>query len=239
MFLCFFVPLWFKTFAPKSKPLRLCVTTMEILPEIVLQYAEQFTSPEDSLLQEINEYTVTHHPKAHMLSGKVQGKFLEMISCMVQPRRVLEIGTFTGYSALCLAKGLTIDGQLHTFELRKEDAAVAQDFFNRSIYGEKIFLHIGDAHQMIGELDETWDLVFIDADKTGYEDYFKLVLPKLRPGGFIFVDNTLFHGQVLAEEIRGKNALAVHGFNEFLRQQPGVEHVLLPLRDGLTLVRKL
>lgn len=212
---------------------------MEILSEIVLQYAERFTSAEDELLQEINEYTVAHHPKAHMLSGKVQGKFLEMISCMLKPARVLEIGTFTGYSALCLAKGLAIDGQLHTFELREADAAVAQDFFNRSVFKEKIFLHIGDAHQMIGELDETWDLVFIDADKTGYEDYFKLVLPKLRPGGFIFVDNTLFHGQVLEKEVRGKNALAVHRFNEFLRQQTGIEHVLLPLRDGLTLVRKL
>src|SRR5687767_14175359 len=109
---------------------------MEILPEIVLQYAERFTSPEDDLLREINEYTVAHHPKAHMLSGKVQGKFLEMISCMLKPRRVLEIGTFTGYSALCLVKGLAIDGQLHTFELREADAAVAQDFFNRSVYAE-------------------------------------------------------------------------------------------------------
>jgi predicted O-methyltransferase YrrM len=162
-----------------------------------------------------------------------------MVSYMIRPRRVLEIGTFTGYSALCLAKGLTIDGLLYTFELRQEDAATAQSFFNRSLLGKKILLQVGDAHKMIGELDEIWDLVFIDADKTGYTDYFRLILPKLRPGGFIFVDNTLFHGQVLAEEIRGKNALAVHAFNEFLRQQPGVEHVLLPLRDGLTLVRKL
>lgn len=212
---------------------------MEIMPEPVLQYAEKFTSPEDELLEEINQYTVANHPKAHMLSGKLQGKFLEMVSCMIKPRRVLEIGTFTGYSALCLAKGLTIDGEVHTFELRDADAAVAQGFFDRSVYKKNIILHIGDAHQMIGELDETWDLVFIDADKTGYEDYFKLVLPKLRPGGFIFVDNTLFHGQVLEEPIKGKNALAVHAFNEFLQQQPGVEHVLLPLRDGLTLVRKL
>lgn len=209
------------------------------MPEPVLQYAEKFTSPEDELLEEINQYTVANHPKAHMLSGKLQGKFLEMVSCMIKPRRVLEIGTFTGYSALCLAKGLTIDGEVHTFELRDADAAVAQGFFDRSVYKKNIILHIGDAHQMIGELDETWDLVFIDADKTGYEDYFKLVLPKLRPGGFIFVDNTLFHGQVLEEPIKGKNALAVHAFNEFLQQQPGVEHVLLPLRDGLTLVRKL
>lgn len=212
---------------------------MELHPEIVLQYAERFTSAEDALLQEIHAYTVANHPKAHMISGKLQGKFLEMVSCMIRPRRILEVGTFTGYSALCLAKGLAIDGRLHTLELRESDAAVAQEFFNRSFFREQIVLHIGDAHQKIGELDETWDLVFLDADKTGYAGYFTSILPKLRPGGFILADNTLFHGQVLEEEIRGKNALAVHAFNEFLQQQTGIEQVLLPLRDGLTLVRKL
>lgn len=212
---------------------------MEILPGIVLQYAEQFTSPEDELLREVAAYTVAHHPKAHMLSGKLQGKFLAMLSCMIRPRRILEIGTFTGYSALCLAKGLTIDGRLHTLELRAEDAATARNFFNKSLYGHQIMVHIGEAMERIDKLDETWDLVFIDADKTNYTAYFTAILPKVRPNGFIFVDNTLFHGQVLEPEIRGKNAKAIQAFNEMLQQRTDVEHVLLPLRDGLTLIRKV
>lgn len=212
---------------------------MELLPEIVLRYAERYTSPEDELLQEVALFTQAHHPKAHMLSGKLQGKFLEMVSCMIKPRRILEIGTFTGYSALCLAKGLAIDGELHTLELRPDDAATAQGFFNKSLYKEKIFLHVGDAREKIGELDEIWDLVFIDADKTAYSTYFTDIMPKLRPNGFIFVDNTLFHGEVLAPEIRGKNAKAIQAFNEMLQQRTDIEQVLLPLRDGLTLIRKI
>lgn len=212
---------------------------MEILSDTVLQYAERYSSPEDALLQEVGAYTMAHHPKAHMLSGKVQGKFLEMISCMLQPRRILEVGTFTGYSALCLAKGLAIDGQLHTLELREADAATALDFFNRSLFKEKIFIHVGDAMDTIGELEETWDLVFIDADKTSYTAYLNAILPKVRPNGYIFVDNTLFHGQVLAPEIKGKNAKAIQAFNEQLQQINGIEYVLLPLRDGLTMIRKV
>jgi predicted O-methyltransferase YrrM len=131
------------------------------------QYAERYTSPEDDLLREVAEYTYTHHPKAHMLSGHLQGKFLEMVSCMIQPKRVLEIGTFTGYSALCLAKGLAEGGILHTIELRKEEGDRAQAYFSRSKYAQQIILHIGQALDIIDELDETWDLVFIDADKEG------------------------------------------------------------------------
>lgn len=212
---------------------------MEILPEAILQYAERYTSEEDAILKEVSDFTKKHHPKAHMMSGHLQGKLLEMLSCMIRPGRILEIGTFTGYSALCLAKGLTQDGQLHTLELRKEDAEVAQGFFNRSFLKEKIFLHIGEAAQIIGGLDESWDLVFIDADKKSYIQYFKLVLPLLKQNGFIFVDNTLFHGQVLEAEIKGKNAKAIQAFNEFLQQRTDIEKVLLPLRDGLTIVRKL
>lgn len=212
---------------------------MELLPDIVLQYAEQHSSAEDELLQEVSAYTLAHHPKAHMLSGKLQGKFLEMMACMVQPRRILEVGTFTGYSALCLAKGLAADGRLHTLELREADAATALGFFNRSLYKEKIVLHIGDALKTIGELDEIWDLVFIDADKTNYTAYLAAILPKVRPNGFIFVDNTLFHGHVLAPEVKGKNAKAIQDFNEHLQQVSGIEYVLLPLRDGLTMIRKV
>ncbi|GAA4337018.1 O-methyltransferase [Flaviaesturariibacter amylovorans] len=201
-------------------------------------YAERFSTPDDELLQEVIAYTAAHHPKAHMLSGHLQGRFLRMLSHMIRPRRVLELGTFTGYSALCLAEGLTHDGELHTVELRPDDAAVAQGFFKKkNVKG--IISHIGEAFEIIGELRESWDLVFIDADKVNYTAYFKALLPQVRPGGFILADNTLFHGQVLTDDIRGKNAKAIQEFNDFVRDCPEVEQVLLPVRDGLTLIRKV
>ena len=212
---------------------------MDIVHPLAQQYAEKYTSPDEVLLQQVLEETEKNHAHAHMLSGHLQGQLLQMISCMLQPRRILEIGTFTGYSALCLAKGLQKDGKLHTIELRKEDAATAQGYFNRSTYRDNIILHIGEALPIIGQLDETWDLVFIDADKVTYTDYFNRVLPKVRPGGFILADNVLFHGQVLEEEVKGKNALAIQAFNDAVLQSTEVEKVLLPLRDGLYLIRKL
>lgn len=212
---------------------------MDIVNPAAQQYAERYTSAEESLLQELSEFTQAHHPKHHMISGHLQGKFLEMISCMIRPQRILEIGTFTGYSALCLAKGLQGEGLLHTLEVRENDAAKAKDFFDRSFFKDRIILHIGDALEIIGELEETWDLVFIDADKGNYIHYFNLVLPNLRNGGFILADNTLFHGQVLEKEIKGKSAKAIQAFNEFLLTRNDVEKLILPLRDGLTLIRKL
>jgi predicted O-methyltransferase YrrM len=151
----------------------------------------------------------------------------------------LEIGTFTGYSALCLANGLTDDGQLHTIEIRKEEAVIAKDFFSRSAYHSKIILHPGSALDIIPVLNETWDLVFIDADKPAYIEYFNLVLPKLRKNGFIFADNIFFHGQVLEEEVKGKNAKAIKEFNEYIQKRSDIEKVILTLRDGLFLIRKL
>ena len=174
-----------------------------------------------------------------MLSGHLQGKFLEMVSCMIKPQRILEIGTFTGYSALCLAKGLQPGGELHTIELREEDALKAKSYFDKSIFSEKIILHIGDALQIIGELDISWDLIFIDADKENYINYFNLVFPKLRSNGFILADNVLFHGQVLEKEIKGRNAIAIQAFNEHVNSRNDVEKVMLPIRDGLFLFRKL
>jgi len=212
---------------------------MEIVNPLAQHYAEAFTTPDDALLQEVAEYTVQHHAKSHMLSGHLQGKFLEMISCMIRPQYILEIGTFTGYSALCLAKGLEKTGELHTIEVREDDAAVAQGFIKRSAFSEQIKIHIGDAQQILDELDYPWDLVFIDADKISYTTYFNRVLPKMKPGGFILADNVLFHGEVLAPEIKGKNPKAIQAFNEHVMQRTDVEKVLLPLRDGLYLIRKL
>lgn len=204
----------------------------------IQEYSEKYTSPEDALLAEVAEFTRRTHPKSHMLSGHLQGKFLEMLSCLLRPERVLEIGTFTGYSALCLAKGLAEDGILHTIELREEDAKAARGFFERSFWREKIILHIGEALKIIGEIEESWDMVFIDADKENYINYFNLVLPLVKPNGLILADNVLFHGQVLEKEIKNKSARAIQSFNDHLLQRTDVERLMLPVRDGLFLVRK-
>ena len=211
---------------------------MDLINPLVQAYAEQFTSPEDALLQDVGRQTREQHPQAHMLSGHVQGKLLELISTLVRPVRALEIGTFTGYSALCLAKGLASNGLLHTLECRSEEAAIAQQNFNRSEYGHKIQLHTGNALEIIPTLQETWDLVFIDADKVGYTAYYKAVLPALRSGGVILADNVLFHGEVLQPVLKGKNAIAIQAFNEHVRQDESVDKVMLTVRDGLLLIIK-
>ena len=213
--------------------------SLEIIHPQVQAYAEFLSTPEDGLLKEINLYTKHNHPESQMLSGHLQGKLLEMISRMIQPRRILEIGTFTGYSALCLAKGLSRDGILHTIELREKDAATAKDFFKRSSFAGQIILHTGNALDIIPILNESWDLVFIDADKISYIDYFKIVLPQVRQNGFILADNIFFHGEVFAEKVKGKNAKAIQEFNEFIRERNDIDKMTITVRDGLYLVRKL
>lgn len=173
-----------------------------------------------------------------MLSGALQGNFLSMFSRLLQPNRILEIGTFTGYSALCLAKGLAPLGQLHTIELRDADADVAQQFFQRSSHASQLILHRGDARQIIPTLQETWDLVFLDADKVSYIEYFNMVFSSLRPKGFILADNVFFHGQVFDSAVKGKNAKAVAAFNQFIKSRSDIEVIVLPLRDGLSLIQK-
>lgn len=203
------------------------------------QYAEKFSSPEDPLLQEVNDFTTQYHKESVMLSGHLQGKVLEMVSFMIKPRRILEIGTFTGYSALCLAKGLTNDGQLHTIELRELDADRAKAYFNRSEYAPQIISYTGNALEIIPKMEEDWDLVFIDADKPAYIEYFNLVFPRLRKNGFILADNIFFHGQVLEENVTGKSAKGIKAFNEFINTRTDIEKVVLTIRDGLYLIRKL
>ncbi|MBX3238510.1 MAG: O-methyltransferase [Chitinophagaceae bacterium] len=214
------------------------MTETAIVNPLAEQYALQFTSGEDYLLNELAAFTTATHPKGHMLSGALQGKLLEMLTRMIQPHRVLEIGTFTGYSALCMAEGLGDDATLHTIEVREEDAATARSFFNKSPAKDKIHLHVGNALDIIPRLGGQWDMVFIDADKVSYIAYFEMVLPLLKPGGWIIADNVLFHGQVLEEEIKGKNAKAIHAFNEHIKDDNRVESVLLTVRDGLMLIRK-
>ncbi len=211
---------------------------MEIVNTLAENYAHQYTSDEDVLLQEILHYTQTHHAEQHMISGKVQGQFLQLVSNMLKPAYILEVGTFTGYSALCLAKGLQEHGELHTIELRAQDAAIAQGFFNKSNSKEKIILHVGNAVELIPAMPFEWDLVFIDADKVNYSTYYDLILPRVKKGGIMIADNVLFHGQVLETEIKGKNAIAIHEFNNKIKSDHRVHHVMLTVRDGLMMIQK-
>ena len=211
---------------------------MDMIDPLAQAYAQRYSSTPGPLLQEIAVYTEEHHPEAQMLSGPLQGKFLEMVSTLLRPRRILEIGTFMGYSALCLASGLAEGGRLHTIELREEDADLAAENFRRANWQDRIILHRGNALAIIPALKEVWDLVFIDADKVGYVEYYKLVLPRLRSGGLIIADNVLFHGQVLEAEVKGKNAKAIQTFNELVAGDETVEKVMLTVRDGLFFIRK-
>ncbi len=156
----------------------------------------------------------------------------------MQPVRILEIGTMVGYSAICLTKGLGPGGLLHTIEIRTADAAIARNNFKLAGLENSICLHVGDAKTIIPQLNETWDLVFIDADKPGYTTYYQLVKPRLRKGGLIIADNVLFHGEVLEEEVKGKNPRAIHAFNEMVAADHEVEKLLLTQRDGLFLIMK-
>jgi caffeoyl-CoA O-methyltransferase len=211
---------------------------MELIDPLAQAYAEKYSSGLSVLLQEIADYTAAHHPEAHMLSGPLQGKLLELMSGLLRPRRILEIGTFMGYSALCLAEGLAEGGRLHTIELRDADADRAAEYFRRANRQDRILLHRGNALAIIPALNEVWDLVFIDADKVSYSDYYRMVLPRLRPGGLIIADNVLFHGQVLESPVEGKSAKAIQAFNDLVAADQTVEKVMLTVRDGLFLIRK-
>ena len=211
---------------------------IEVINRKAEEYATLFSSPTDELLQEIEKFTLQNHAHAHMLSGPVQGKLLELISNMIMPKKILEIGTFTGYSALCLAKGLAQEGELHTIEINKEDAEISRRYFSKSLQSKQIILHEGNALDIIPALQDTWDLVFIDADKVNYINYYELTLPRLKKGGFILADNVFFHGEVLEENITGKNAKAIHAFNEHIAGDERIQHVMVTVRDGLMLIQK-
>jgi predicted O-methyltransferase YrrM len=211
---------------------------MELVNPVVEAYAKHYTSALDNVLQEIEAFTLANHPHAQMLSGHVQGKVLELFSKMIGPKRILEIGTFTGFSALCLAKGLREHGKLITLELREEDAATAKQYFVKAGMEHCIDLRVGDALNMIPTLQESWDLVFIDADKVNYINYYELTLPSVKGGGWILADNVLFHGEVLEETVKGKNAKAIQAFNEHVKKDNRVEAAMLTVRDGLFLIQK-
>ena len=203
------------------------------------KYLESHTSNEDNILKLLDRETNLKTTLPRMLSGKVQGKFLELISKMVNPKRILEIGTFTGYSAICLSKGLKLDGQLITIESNEELEDIIRKYIDLSGLSHKINLIIGDALVEIPKLDNKFDLAFIDANKEQYVDYYLLVKEKLRPGGFIIVDNVLWNGKVIKNENSDKETLAIQNFNNYIINDKDIEQVMIPIRDGLLLIRKL
>lgn len=211
---------------------------MEFIDLTIQQYAENFTSEESNILQQLNRETYAKVLMPRMLSGHLQGQFLSMISCMIQPERILEIGTYTGYSAICLAAGLKANGILHTIDINDELEDMVRQYFAKANVAEKIQYHLGNALEIIPTLNETFDLVFIDADKENYSVYFDLVIDKVRTGGFIIADNVLWSGKVLQEK-KDKDTQAIHFYNEKVKADNSVEQILLPIRDGLMIARKL
>ena len=211
---------------------------MDFIQPAANDYVAHYSDATPAYLRPMYEQTLLSHPHAHLQSNWNQGGFLSFFSKLMAPQTILEIGTFTGFSTLCLAEGLTATGTLDTIELRAEDANAARVHFNASAKGQQIISHIGDAKNILPTLHKQWDLVFIDADKTGYIEYVNLVLPMLSDKGVIIADNVLFHGQVFEEQITGKNALAIHAFNEYILAHKGIEKIMLTVRDGLTLIRK-
>jgi len=202
-------------------------------------YSEAMSTPEDVILEEIRRFTwlSTSHPR--MVSGLLQGRFLEFISCMIQPARVLEIGTFTGYSAICLARGLRKGGELITIDINDELASTSLRFFEKAGLSDSIRLITGNALEIITELEGEFDLIFIDAEKEDYPKYYELLMPKLMPLGFMLADNVLWDGKVLDEDkYKDTATLGLRKFTELARSNTNTTNLLLPLRDGLMIIRK-
>jgi caffeoyl-CoA O-methyltransferase len=209
---------------------------MEIIDQQLQRYAEQHTTPESDLLKKINRDTHANVLMPRMLSGHLQGRVLSMISHLMQPKTILEIGTYTGYSALCLAEGLADGGKLITIDKNEELEEKVKKYFES--FSGKIDYRIGNALDILPSLTELFDLVFIDADKSNYAKYFDLVVEKVRPGGLILADNVLWSGKVL-DRRPDADTNAIISFNEKIQNDKRVENVLLPIRDGIMMIRKL
>ena len=206
------------------------------IPEIT-RYAEAFTTPESALLQRINRDTHADVRMPRMLSGHLQGRFLAMISTMIRPKTVLEIGTYTGYSAICLAEGLDATGKLITLDINDELEGRVRGYFRESGFDQQIDYRIGDAMRILPTLTGPFDLVFIDADKENYAAYFDLVIDKVPPRGYLLADNVLWSGKVLQDQ-PDKSTKAIQDFNAKVKADARVQTMLLPLRDGIMLMRK-
>lgn len=200
------------------------------------EYIEAHTTAPDAVLQELYRHTYLHEMNPRMMSGPVQGKFLQFLCRMLKPQRVLEIGTYTGYAAICIARGLPEGGRLVTIEANREYEDTLWHYFAKAQVAEKIELILGDAKTVIPALNETFDLVFIDADKVSYPTYY-IVMEKVRPGGFILADNVLWDGKVLNAQTKERDTQALIAFNDIVQNDPRVENVLLPIRDGFMMIR--
>ncbi|MBR9859759.1 O-methyltransferase [bacterium] len=214
---------------------------MEFISEELSDYAEAFTSRESDLLAEINRDTHANVLNPRMLSGHLQGRILSLFSKLQKPRNILEIGTYTGYSALCMAEGLAEGGQLHTIDINEELETRLRSYFDRSEYKDQIRLHIGNALEIVPALGKTFDLVFIDADKENYLNYYKMIIDDLPSGALIIADNVLWSGKVVSDKERANDeeTKALHEFNSYVNDDERVEQVLMPVRDGLLVIRKL
>ncbi|MGZ3866122.1 MAG: O-methyltransferase [Bacteroidia bacterium] len=212
---------------------------MEFISDELSEYCLRHSDKEDELLNEVGRQTHLRTTQPRMLSGHLQGSFLSMIAILAKPLNILEIGTFTGYSALCLAKGLQPNGKLITIDTNPETALLAQDFFKRSAYSKQIEFILGKALEVIAKLPQNFDLVFIDADKKNYATYYDLVFDKLNKGGLILADNVLWSGKILdLQKNKDEDTLAIDAFNKKIAADTRVEKLMLPLRDGVTLIRK-
>lgn len=213
---------------------------MDFLDKKIEDYALLFTSPEDEIMNELNRETHLKKLQPRMLSGHLQGSFLKMISKMIRPKNILEIGTFTGYSALALASGLQENGKLTSLEFNEEHEAIARKYFKKAGLSNKIELIIGNALEIIPTLDHSWDLVFIDADKNNYSRYYDMVIDSIPSGGWIIADNVLWSGKVLIDDKNlDEDTLAIKAFNKKINEDDRVENMIIPFRDGLLLIRKI
>ena len=209
-------------------------------PVLLDQYIINHISPEEDYLLELDRETNLKMIGSRMLSGHLQGQILAMISAMIKPHCILEIGTFTGYSALCLAKGLAEGGKLHTIEIDDEMVPMARKYYLKSGMTDRIIQHVGDARQIIPEIHQSFDLVFIDADKREYRDYYNLVFDHIPVGGFLLADNILWSGKVVDPEAAGEaQTRGILDFNHLVQNDPRVRNVILPVRDGIMLVQKI
>lgn len=213
---------------------------MHFLPESLESYITLNSENEPDILRELTRETHLKVVQPRMITGHYQGRVLSMLSKLIQPSSILEIGTYTGYSAICLAEGLTKDGLLHTIDINEELTEIQRKFFDQSEFGDKIIQHTGDALKIIPELDQVFDLVFIDAEKKMYDAYFEAVIEKTRPGSIILTDNVLWSGKVV-EPLDKKDMVTPNllAYNKKLKNDPRVETVILSIRDGLTLCRVL
>lgn len=201
-------------------------------------YVEEHTEEENDLLKKVNRDTHVNMVNPRMLSGHLQGRILSMLSHMIAPKNILEVGTFTGYSALCLAEGMQEDGMLDTIDVNEELEKRVKNYIDNSIYKEKIVQHIGNALDIIPTLTKKYDLVFLDADKENYLKYYPMLFDKISTGGYIVVDNVLWSGKVVECEKMDKKTQSIIDFNKFVHEDDRVQNVLFPIRDGLMILRK-